>query len=111
MSLHDKVAIAIRRLKSGETLASIGQEIGAQRITVSQVTWSFVEALEVNGFRHLKWPAPEEEMACMKAKFESIQGLPSCCGAIDITHIQIKACSSTRECAKWLDKMNNQSMV
>lgn len=111
MSLHDKVAIAIRRLKFGKSLVSIGKEIKAHWSTVSQVTWSFVEALEENGLRHLQWPDSEEDMSYIKAKFESLQGLPNCCGAIDITHFQIRACLSPLKNAVWLDKMNNQSMV
>lgn len=111
MSIYDKVAIAISRLKSGDPLVLIAKQIKAHRITIAQITWSFVEALGENGRHHLQWPAAEEEMTRIKAEFESIQGLPNCCGAIDITQIQLKACSFSLKNAALHNKMNNQSMA
>lgn len=111
ISLHDRVAIALRRLKSGDSLVSLGEAFGTHRSIVSQITWSFVEALEENGLHHIKWPDTEEEMSYIKAKFESIQGLPNCCGAVDITHIKMMSSLSPLDTEVWIDDMNNQSMV
>lgn len=111
ISLHDRVAIALRRLKSGDSLVSLGEMFGTHRSIVSQITWSFVEALEENGLHHLKWPDTEEEMSYIKAKFESIQGLPNCCGAVDITHIKMMSSLTPLDTEVWIDNMNNQSMV
>lgn len=111
ISLLDRVAIALRRLKSGDSLVSLGETFGTHRSIVSQITWSFVEAVEENGLHHLKWPDTEEEMLNIKAKFESIQGLPNCCGAVDITHIKMMSSSSPFDTEVWIDNMNNQSMV
>jgi hypothetical protein len=49
-------------------------------------------------------------MATIKAKFEKLQGLPNCCGAIDTTHILM--CSSAQPNSNvWLDGENRNSMV
>ncbi|XVF83602.1 hypothetical protein PTKIN_Ptkin16aG0502600 [Pterospermum kingtungense] len=87
LSLNDQVAVALRRLSSGESLSIIGDTFGMNQSTVSQVTWRFVEAMEERGLHHLNWPSTEAEMEQIKSKFEKIRGLPNCCGAIDITHI------------------------
>ncbi|KAL1832300.1 hypothetical protein ACET3Z_001951 [Daucus carota] len=54
LTLDAKVAIAMRRLKLGKSLNSIGNEIGMHSFTVDKVTRSFVEA--VNGLSHLHGP-------------------------------------------------------
>jgi hypothetical protein len=38
LSLNDQVAVALRRLSSGESLSSIGESFGINQSTVSQVT-------------------------------------------------------------------------
>lgn len=111
MSLNDQVAIALRRLGSGDSLVAIGDSFGIHRSTVSQITWFFVEALEEKGLHHLQWPSTEQEMAGIKAKFETLQGLPNCCGAIDITHIKMMLSSIHLENKVWHDRMENHSMV
>lgn len=111
LSTTDQVAIALRRLTSGESLRNIGDAFGLNRSTVSQVTWQFVEAMEERGLHHLQWPSTELEMEEIKTKFEKIRGLPNCCGAIDTTHIML--CLSTVDDANdaWYDREKNQSMV
>ncbi|KAK9175990.1 hypothetical protein WN944_028002 [Citrus x changshan-huyou] len=110
LSFRDQVAIALRRLSSGDSLMSIGDSCGLHHSTVSQVTWHFVEAMEQKGLQHLQWPS-ETEMAEIKSKFEKIQGLPNCCGVIDTTHILMCLPSSDPTNNLWLDHMKNHSMV
>lgn len=110
LSFRDQVAIALRRLSSGDSLMSIGDSCGLHHSTVSQVTWRFVEAMEQKGLQHLQWPS-ETEMAEIKSKFEKIQGLPNCCGVIDTTHILMCLPSSDPTNNLWLDQMKNHSMV
>lgn len=50
LSLCDQVAVALRRLGSGESLVTIGDSLGLNHSTVSQVTWRFVESMEERGF-------------------------------------------------------------
>ncbi|KAL0370020.1 UNVERIFIED_CONTAM: protein ALP1-like [Sesamum angustifolium] len=111
MSLYDQVALALRRLGSGNSLISIGESFGTHHSTVSQVTWRFVEAIEENGLHHLQWPSTEQEMTEIKSKFEKIRGLPNCCGAIDTTHITMLLTSSDQDADAWLDRKENHSMI
>lgn len=111
LSLCDQVAVALRRLGSGESLVTIGDSLGLNHSTVSQVTWRFVESMEERGLRHLHWPSTELEMAQVKSKFEKIQGLPNCCGSIDTTHITMCLPASDPTSYVWLDEEKNHSMV
>lgn len=110
MSLHEQVALALRRLSSGNSLISVGDSFGAHHSTVSQVTWRFIEAIEEKGLHHIRWPSTED-MAAIKSKFGKIQGLPNCCGAIDSTHITMMLSSSEQTADVWLDQNKNHSMV
>ncbi|KAJ6803949.1 protein ALP1-like [Iris pallida] len=111
LSIDDQVAVALRRLSSGESLLNIGVSFGMNHSTVSQVTWRFVEAMEERGFHHLRWPNSEEEMGSIKSKFEKIRGLPNCCGAIDTTHIMMCLPSLDPANKVWRDHAKNHSMV
>ncbi|KAJ7971314.1 Harbinger transposase-derived nuclease [Quillaja saponaria] len=111
LSLGDQVAVALRRLNSGESLSIVGDSFGINRTTVSQITWRFVEAMEERGFHHLLWPSTEMETKEIKYKFENIRGLPNCCGAIDITHIMMTLPTAHSSDNVWLDQEKNCSMI
>ncbi|KAK2995272.1 hypothetical protein RJ640_015553 [Escallonia rubra] len=111
MSLNDQVALALRRLSSGDSLITVGDSFGTNHSTVSQVTWRFVEAMEEGGLHHLQWPSTKQIMTQIKSKFENIRGLPNCCGAIDTTHIMMLLPSSERDSDVWLDEKENHSMI
>ncbi|KAH9326197.1 hypothetical protein KI387_006375, partial [Taxus chinensis] len=109
VTIEKQVAIALRRLASGESQLSVGESFDVGQSTVSQLTWKFVESLEERGMHHLKWPSMNE-MEEIKAKFEKIQGLPNCCGAIDTTHI-IMSLPSGEASSVWNDPEDNYSMI
>lgn len=112
LSIFDQVAVAIRRLGSGESLSIVGDSFGTSPSTVSQLTWRFVEAMEERGLHHLSWPATEAEMDSIKSKFERIRGLPNCCGAVDTTHVLMTLPASDDADSKvWVDREENSSMV
>ncbi|CAH9072540.1 unnamed protein product [Cuscuta epithymum] len=111
MSLHEQVALALRRLCSGNSLIVVGDSFGAHHSTVSQVTWRFVEAIEESGVHHLRWPSSEPEMKRIKLKFEQIRGLPNCCGARDTTHITMMLSTSEQTADVWADQTGNHSMI
>lgn len=111
LCVNDQVAVALRRLSSGDSLSIIGDSFGVNQSTVSQVTWKFVESMEERGLRHLTWPSTEQEMEKIKTKFEKMQGLPNCCGAIDITHIMMTLPSTDSLNDAWLDREKNCSMI
>lgn len=111
MCLNDQVAIALRRLSSGDSLIAVADSFGTNHSTVSQLTWRFVEAMEERGIHHLQWPSTEQEMTKIKSKFEKIRGLPNCCGAIDTTHITMLLSSTEMDSNVWLDSEKNHSMI
>ncbi|KAL2899076.1 Protein ALP1-like [Bienertia sinuspersici] len=111
LSLNDQVAVALRRLSSGESLISVGDSFGLHHSTVSQVTWRFVESMEKRGLHHLQWPTSDEEMTKIKSKFEKIRGFPNCCGAIDTTHITMCLPLQDPDNKVWTDREKNHSML
>lgn len=108
LSVEKQVAIALRRLASGESQVSVGASFGVGQSTVSQVTWRFIEALEERAKHHLKWP-DSNRMEEIKSKLEASFGLPNCCGAIDATHI-VMTLPAIETSDDWCDQENNYSM-
>lgn len=108
LSVEKQVAIAIRRLASGDSQVSLGAAFAVGQSTVSQVTWRFIEALEERAKHHLCWP-DSERLEEIKLKFEELFGLPNCCGAIDATHI-VMTLPAVQTSDDWCDQENNYSM-
>ncbi|OVA15514.1 Harbinger transposase-derived nuclease [Macleaya cordata] len=108
LSVEKQVAIALRRLASGESQVSVGRAFGVGQSTVSQVTWRFIEAIEERAQHHMKWPELNQ-VEEIKAKFEMSFGLPNCCGAIDATHI-IMTLPAVETSDDWCDQAKNYSM-
>ncbi|XP_059317656.1 protein ALP1-like isoform X2 [Lycium ferocissimum] len=111
LSLDDRVAVALRRLSSGDSLSTVGESFGIHQSTVSQITWRFVEVMEKNGVHHIHWPSSQEDMKDIKSKFANIRGLPNCCGAVDITHIMFCLSTSDPSSKVWSDLEKNHSMI
>ncbi|KAJ8642317.1 hypothetical protein MRB53_019011 [Persea americana] len=111
LSVNDQVAVALRRLSSGESLFNIGESFGINQSTIAQITWRFIEAMEERAIHHLRWPSTDTEMKEIKSKFERIRGLPNCCGAIDTTHIMMCLPSVDPSNNIWLDREKNHSMI
>ncbi|VFQ83776.1 unnamed protein product [Cuscuta campestris] len=109
LSVEKQVAIALRRLASGESQVSVGASFGVGQSTVSQVTWRFIEALEERAKHHLKWPHPNK-VEKIKSEFQRSFGLPNCCGAIDTTHI-VMTLPAVQTSDDWCDQENNYSML
>ncbi|XP_058748728.1 protein ANTAGONIST OF LIKE HETEROCHROMATIN PROTEIN 1-like [Vicia villosa] len=109
LSVEKQVAIALRRLASGESQVSVGASFGVGQSTVSQVTWRFIEALEERGKRHLCWP-DFDRMQEIKFGFEAACGLPNCCGAIDATHVMMTL-PAVQTSDDWCDQEKNYSML
>lgn len=109
LSVEKQVAIALRRLASGESQVSVGASFGVGQSTVSQVTWRFIEAMEERGRHHLKWP-DNDNLQKIKSEFESSFNLPNCCGAIDATHI-VMTLPAVQTSDDWCDQIRNYSML
>ena len=84
------IAIALRRLSSGDNARSVAKLFGVSAQTVGRCTNKFVKAL-LNVLRplYLKWPTVTERQIERKG-FEEIQGFKNCIGAIDCTHVYMK---------------------
>lgn len=108
LSVEKQVAIALRRLASGDSQVSVGASFGVGQSTVSQVTWRFIEAMEQRAKHHLKWPDPNR-MEEIKSKFKALFGFPNCCGAMDVTHI-IMTLPAVETSDDWCDQEKNISM-
>ncbi|MCL7035680.1 hypothetical protein MKW94_015556 [Papaver nudicaule] len=108
LSVEKQVAIALRRLASGESQVSVGRSFGVGQSTVSQVTWRFIEAIEERARHHLKWPEPDQAEE-IKDRFEESFSLPNCCGAIGATHI-IMTLPAVETSDDWCDEVKNYSM-
>ncbi|XP_014751783.1 protein ANTAGONIST OF LIKE HETEROCHROMATIN PROTEIN 1-like [Brachypodium distachyon] len=109
LSVEKQVAIAMRRLASGDSQVSVGAAFGVGPSTVSQVTWRFIESMEGRAQHHLAWP-DQETMDDIKANFEVVSGLPNCCGAIDATHI-LMTLPAVESSENWRDHAGNYSMI
>ncbi|KAL8252983.1 hypothetical protein R6Q59_036676 [Mikania micrantha] len=109
LSVEKQVAIALRRLASGESQVSVGASFGVGQSTVSQVTWRFIEAMEERARHHLKWP-DHEKLQKIKSEFEKSFNLPNCCGAIDATHI-VMTLPAVQTSDDWCDQVKNYSML
>ncbi|XP_065869511.1 uncharacterized protein [Euphorbia lathyris] len=111
LSPADQVAIALRRLSSGDSFSNVGDLFGINQSTVSHITWRFVEAMEERGLHHLCWPSTEAEMEDIKHMFEKKHGLPNCCGVIDTTHIVMTLSTVDDSNDAWIDQEKNHSMA
>ncbi|GJV07643.1 harbinger transposase-derived nuclease [Tanacetum coccineum] len=110
-SPYDMVAIALRRLGSGESQQNVGNSLNVKKMTVARLTRRFVDALNVQGLHHLSWPSTEVEMEDLKCQFEKIWGIPNCCGAIDTTHILMSVVSTDPSKKMWYDREKNETMT
>ncbi|CAM0153224.1 unnamed protein product [Urochloa decumbens] len=108
LSVEKQVAIAMRRLASGDSQVSVGAAFGVGQSTVSQVTWRFIESMEERARYHLAWPG-QERIEEIKATLEAVYGLPNCCGAVDATHI-IMTLPAVESSEDWCDRAKNYSM-
>ncbi|XP_047326148.1 protein ALP1-like [Impatiens glandulifera] len=110
LSLDDCVAIALKRLSSGDSLSIVGDSLGVNKSTVAHITWRFVEVMEERGLHHLSWPTSESENEEVKSKFFDKTGLPNCCGVIDTTRVLMSS-SLDKSNGVWCDSENNHSML
>jgi hypothetical protein len=108
LSVEKQVAIAMRRLASGDSQVSVGAAFGVGQSTVSQVTWRFIESMEDRARHHLVWPN-QDRIEEIKANLEAVFGVPNCCGAVDATHI-IMTLPAVESSEDWCDQAKNYSM-
>jgi hypothetical protein len=110
MGVQKIVAVALRRLATGDSLVVIGDMFGIAESTASRVVWSFVKALCKKRQNHLRWPQGDDELIRVKKGFAAKHGLPQVCGAIDCSHIRLDL-PRNEKALDWYDKDQNYSMV
>ncbi len=86
-----RVGVALWWLGNGETYRSVGQTFGISAAAVGCITKDFVGALVNLRNRFIVWPRSEEQCLNSVKSFENLSPLPNVFGAIDGTHIRIKA--------------------
>ncbi|CAM6096199.1 unnamed protein product [Calypogeia fissa] len=90
LTVERQVAIAIRRLATGNQFLGIADSFGVSKSTAVKVTWKFIVAF-IKKARplHLQWPNVEQ-MQQIKDGFRTQWGFPNCCGVVDGTHFTVE---------------------
>ncbi|MCO5606483.1 hypothetical protein L7F22_060671 [Adiantum nelumboides] len=110
LSVKKKVAMSLHLLRIGAPIHNVANTYDMGRSTVGRVFWQFITAM----FRHrstlIHWPRTPQELQHVKDGFESKQGFPNCCGALDVTHISMELPPKETH-APWYDRDHNYSMT
>jgi hypothetical protein len=89
LSVRRQVAIALRRLSTGDHILGISEMFGLSVTSVSRITWKFIQAFTKKGWRLITWPEGDD-METVKRGFLNRWNFPNCCGALDGTHFPIE---------------------
>jgi len=96
-SLHDCIppekvlALGLYRLAHGNSYLTIGANFGVGKSTVIEAVQDVTGALFELRNEYIKFPVSEAETRTCIETFSELSNLPNVAGAIDGTHIQIKA--------------------
>lgn len=85
------LAIGLYRLAHGGSYITIGPVFNVGKSTVIECVQDVIQALNELSGRYIKFPDTQEEVLSCIRGFEAISDLPNIVGAIDGTHIKIKA--------------------
>jgi hypothetical protein len=88
LAVERQVALALRRLCTGDTVAGIAELFGVSGSTVTKSTWKFIQAMNSRFKDQVKWPEGDA-LEDIKAGFRAKQ-FHNCCGAIDGTHFPVE---------------------
>ncbi|MCO5568636.1 hypothetical protein L7F22_022335 [Adiantum nelumboides] len=70
----------------------------------------FIAAMMKQRSKFIRWPRTATDMQQVKDGFEAKQGFPNCCGALDVTHINMELPCEEAHVA-WYDRNHNYSMT
>ncbi|MCO5551394.1 hypothetical protein L7F22_004897 [Adiantum nelumboides] len=109
LPVEKQVAIALLRLASGARMIAINEHFGVGKAIVSKVIRKFVNALLEYRVHFICWPRDPLHMEEIKRGFFLQRGLPNCCGALDVSHVNMEKpkCESGVD---WFDRNKNYSM-
>ena len=85
------LALGLYRLAHGNSYLTIGATFGAGKSIVIEAVQDVTEALFEVRNEYIKFPVTEAETRACVETFAELSDLPNIAGAIDGTHIQIKA--------------------
>ncbi|XP_069165794.1 putative nuclease HARBI1 [Procambarus clarkii] len=88
---HTSLLVALRFYASGSFQSVIGDSTGLSQSSVSRIITGVTEALYRKGLAEIKMPTEMNEIIQTKLKFNNISRFPNVIGAIDCTHVPIKA--------------------
>ena len=91
--IEKRIAIALRRLATGDSHRSTGKTFGVAKSTTVSITHDFCEELSSQAADFIKLPLSRKESAEAISKFREYCSckIPQTVGAIDGIHIGIKA--------------------
>ena len=85
------LALGLYRLADGNSYSTIGANFGVGKSTVIEAVQDVTEALFDLRNEYIKFPVTEAETIASIETFSELSDLPNVAGAIDGTHIEIKA--------------------
>lgn len=88
---HTQVLTALRFYASGSFQSVVGDASGLSQSSVSRIIGKVTDALFSRARREIKMPRSAADIAATKHKFYQLSNFPNVIGAIDCTHIAIKA--------------------
>lgn len=109
ISVEKQVALSVLRLASGTRTIELSEHFGLGKSTVVKIINRFFDALLVHLETFISFPQNADALAIVKATFEARQGLPNCCGAMDVTHIVMDK-PAFESAVDWYDRNSNYSM-
>ncbi|XP_045584851.1 putative nuclease HARBI1 [Procambarus clarkii] len=88
---HTIVLVALRFYTSGSLQSVIADSTGLSQSSVSRIITEVTDAFYRKAVAEIKMPTEMSEIIETKAKFDSLNGFPNVIGAIDCTHVPIRA--------------------
>lgn len=91
LPVHTQVLAALRFFASGSFQSVVGDTTGLSQASTSRVVSKVTEILFLKAIRDIRMPVTDRERNAVKHGFYVLANFPHIIGAIDCTHIAIKA--------------------
>lgn len=88
---HVQVLSTLDFLATGSFQRELGDRVGISQPSISRTLPRVVDAIIQRATHYIRFPYAVEEQVPVKTGFHNIAGLPNTIGAIDCTHVRIKA--------------------
>ena len=89
--VHTQVMLALRFFASGSFQSVLGDLTGLSQPSASKVIEDVTTALYNKARREIRMPASPQALITKKQEFYDLAGFPGVIGAIDCTHVPVKA--------------------